>query len=180
LKGQGFDPALNKELGLSNGVKRRNGMKRPKLILICLVFLLCIGFVGWTTPASSQERKDAASIQKELEKYMPLLKGEQWQKMDSNAKVAFIWGVAHVVLIEKVLMEEIPELRRESFVTKVVEAQAARNAAGIRLTINQVIDKIDQYYKDHPDKLQTPLMAVIWDVGIKPYLKTGIAGRPLK
>ena len=155
-------------------------MKRPKLIQICLVFLLCIGFAGWTTPVSSQERKDAAAVEKEMEKYMPLLKGEQWQKMDSNAKVAFIWGVAHVIMIEKVLMEEIPELRRESFVTKVFEAQAARNAAGIRLTINQVIDKIDQYYKDHPDKLQTPVMEVVWSVGIKPNLKTGIAGPPFK
>ena len=161
-------------------VKRRQGMKRPKLIQICWVFLLFIGFVGWTPYVSSQERKDAASLQKEMEKYMPLFKGEQWQKADSNAKVAFIWGVAHVILIEKILMEEIPELRRESFVTKVVEAQAARNAAGIRLTMNQVIDKIDQYYKDHPDKLETPVMGVIWNVGIKPYLKTGIAGRPLK
>ncbi len=77
-------------------------------------------------------------------------------------------------------MEEAPELRKENFSAKVVEAQAARNAAGIRLTINQVIDKLDQYYKDHPDKLQTPVMEVIWSVGIKPYLKTGIAGRPLK
>ena len=155
-------------------------MKRPKLIQICLVFLLCIGFFGWTTPVSSQERKDAAAVGKEMEKYMPLLKGEQWQKMDSNAKVAFIWGAAHVVLIEKVLMEEIPELRKENFAAKVVEAQAARNAAGIRLTINQVVDKIDQYYKDRPDKLETPVMAVVWNAGIKPYLKTGIAGRPLK
>lgn len=155
-------------------------MKRLKLIQICLMFLLCIGFVGWTTYVSSQERKDAASMQKEMEKYMPLLKGEQWQKMDSNAKVAFIWGVAHVILIEQVLMEEIPELRRESFVAKVVEARVGRTAAGTRMTINQVIDLIDRYYKDHPDKLETPVMGVIWNVGIKPYLKTGIAGRPLK
>jgi hypothetical protein len=155
-------------------------MKRHKLIQLCLLFLLCIGFAGWTTHASSQERKDAAAVAKEMEKYMPLLNGEQWQKMDSNAKVAFIWGAAHVVLIEKVLMEEIPELKRENFAAKVVEAQAARNAAGTRLTINQVIDKIDQYYKDHPDKLETPVMGVIWNAGIKPYLKTGIAGRPLK
>jgi hypothetical protein len=115
-----------------------------------------------------------------MEKYMPLLKGEPWLKMDSNAKVAFIWGVAHVVLIEKILMEEIPELRRENFSAKVVEARAARTTAGGRLTINQVIDSIDQYYKDHPDKLETPVMGVIWNMGIKPYLKTGIAGRPLK
>ncbi len=155
-------------------------MKRHKLILICLVFLFCIGFFGWTTPVSSQERKDAASAQKEIEKYMPLLKGEQWQKMDSNTKVAFIWGVAHVVLIENILMKEIPELRRENFSAKVVEARAARTAAGARMTINQVVDSIDQYYKDHPDKLETTVMEVIWNVMIKPYLKTGVAGRPLK
>jgi hypothetical protein len=155
-------------------------MKTPKLILIFLLVLLCIGFAGWAIHVSSQERKDAAAVGKEMEKYMPLLKGEQWQKMDSNSKVAFIWGAAHVILIEKVLMEEIPELRRENFTAKVLEARAARTAAGASLTINQLVDSIDQYYKDHPDKLQTPVMAVIWNVMIKPYLKTGIAGRPLK
>jgi hypothetical protein len=155
-------------------------MKRPKLIQICLVFLLCIGFVGWTTYVSSQERKDAASVQKELEKYMPLCKGEVWQKADSNSKVAFIWGAAHVILIENMLMKEFPELTRENFSAKIGEARAARTAAGARLTINQVVDLIDQYYKDHPDKLETTVMEVIWIVMIKPYLKTGIAGRPLK
>jgi hypothetical protein len=154
-------------------------MKRPKLILICLVFLLCIGFVGWTTPVSSQERKDAASVRKEMEKYMPLLKGEQWQKMDSNAKVAFLWGAAHVVLIEQALMEENPELRRESFVAKLVEARKTRIKAGTALTINEIISGIDQYYKDHPDKLEVLVMKVIWDLMIKPNIKTGIAGRPL-
>jgi len=52
-------------------------MKRPKMIQICLVFLLCIGVAAWATHALSQERKDAASMQKEMERYMPLLKGEQ-------------------------------------------------------------------------------------------------------
>jgi hypothetical protein len=155
-------------------------MKRPSLIQICFLFLLCVGVAGWTVHASGQQKVDEGVVQKGMEQYMPLLKGEQWQKMDSNAKVAFIWGAAHVVLIEKILMEEAPELRKENFSAKVVEAQAARNAAGIRLTINQVVDKIDQYYKDYPNKLETPVMGVVWNAGIKPYLKTGIAGRPLK
>ena len=155
-------------------------MKRPKLIQICLVFLLCIGIADWTTQASSQERKDAAAVGKEIEKYMPLLRGEQWQKMDSNAKVAFIWGVAHVILLEQELMEQFPELRRESFSAKVVEARAERVKAGAAMTINEVVSWIDQYYKEHPDQLGTPVLGVLWNVGIKPYLKTGIAGRPLK
>jgi hypothetical protein len=160
--------------------ERRNVMKMSKLIYLCLLVSLCIGFAGWTTPASGQGAKDAAGVAKEAEKYMPLLKGEQWQKLDSNSKVAFIWGVAHVILIENILMEEIPELRRENFSAKVVEARRARVSAGTAMTINQVISTIDQYYKDHPDKLEMPVLGVIWDVGVKPNLKTGIGGRPLK
>jgi len=155
-------------------------MKRSKLISLCFLVSLCIGLVVWTTHASGQAPKDSATVAKEAEQYMPLCKGEQWQKMDANAKVAFIWGAAHVVLIENVLMEDIPELRRENFSAKVAESRRERVRTGKALTINQAIDTIDQYYKDHPDKLQTPVMLVIWEVGVKPQLKTGIAGRPLK
>jgi hypothetical protein len=150
------------------------------MISLCFLVSLCIGVAVWTTHASGQGAKDAAAVAKEAEQYMPLCKGEQWQKMDANAKVAFIWGAAHVVLIENVLMEDIPELRRENFSAKVVEARRAKASAGMAPTINQIIELIDQYYKNHPDKLQAPVMLVIWDVGVKPYVKTGIAGRPLK
>jgi len=155
-------------------------MKRHKLIELCLLFLLCIGVAGWATHASCQQ-KDADAVQKELEKKMPLLNGTVWQKVDHNAKVGFVWGMAHVILIEKVLMEEIPELRRESFVTKVLEAREARIKAGkAAMTMNEAVYQIDQYYKDHPDQLETPVIRVIWEVAVKPYIKTGIAGRPLK
>ncbi len=116
---------------------------------------------------------------KEAEKYMPILKGTQWLKLDSNSKIAFIWGVAHVILIENVLMQELPELKVENFSAKVVEARQVRKAAGTAMTINQIISTIDQYYKDHPDKLELPVLRVIWEIGIRPNLKTGIAGRPL-
>jgi hypothetical protein len=77
-------------------------------------------------------------------------------------------------------MEEIPDLIRENFSTKVFEARTAKVQAGTTMTINEMVSAIDQYYEKHPDQLGTPVMAVIWNVGVKPYLKTGIAGRPLK
>jgi hypothetical protein len=160
-------------------VKRRNGMKKPKLIQICFVLLLFIGLASWTTVASGQGAKDSGTVAKEAEKYMPLCKGGQWLKLDSNSKIAFIWGVAHVILIENVLMQELPELKVENFSAKVVEARQARKAAGTAMTINQIISTIDQYYKDHPDKVELPVLRVIWEIGIRPNLKTGIAGRPL-
>ncbi len=155
-------------------------MKSPKIIEICLVFLLCIGVAVWATGASGQQKVDEAAVGKEMAKVMPLLKGEQWQKMDPNSKVAFIWGVAHVILLENVLMEENPKLRAENFSAKTAEARIARIKAGKTMTINEVISALDQYYKEHPDQLEIPVLGVMWNVGIKPYLKTGIAGRPLK
>ncbi len=148
-------------------------MKTSKWVSVCVVFLLCIGFGSLTNHALGQQQSD-------FEKYMPLLKGAQWQQMDSDSKVAFIWGAAHVILIELVLMEEIPELQRESFVTKVREARDEKARTGKVMKINEVVSAIDQYYQSHPDQLQVPVMKVIWDVGVKPFLKTGIAGRPLK
>jgi len=153
-------------------------MKRLKGIQICLLIFV-IGVGVWATHASGQP-KDAATVEKEIAKEMPLLKGEKWLKLDANSKVAFIWGAAHVILIEKILMQEIPELRRENFSAKVVEAREARIKAGKTMTINEIISAIDRYYQEHPDQLGTPVMTVIWNAGIKPYLKTGIAGRPLK
>ncbi len=148
-------------------------MKRARLIKLGCLFLLFIGFAAWTMDASGQEKKD-------YEKYMPLCRGTHWQKAQSEAKVAFIWGAAHVVLIENILMEEVPELKRENFSAKVLEARRARESAGTKTTINEIVQMIDQFYKDHPDQLETPVMKVLWDIGIKPNLKTGIAGRPLK
>lgn len=148
-------------------------MKRAGLIKLGCLFLLFIGFAAWTMDASGQEQKD-------FEKYMPLCKGTHWQRATIDAKVAFIWGAAHVVLIENILMQEVPELKVENFSAKVAESRRARVSAGTAMTIKEVVQTIDQFYKDHPDKLETPVLKVLWDIGIKPNLKTGIAGRPLK
>jgi hypothetical protein len=154
-------------------------MKRLNWIQICSLFFVCMGVAIWAPHASGQAPKDAAAVEKEMANTMPLLKGDLWQKLDHNAKVAFVWGAAHVVLIEKVLMEEVPELRVENFSAKIVEARAARVKTGKAMTINEVVDSIDRYYKAHPDRLDVSVMRVIWDE-VKGDLKTGIGGRPIK
>jgi hypothetical protein len=147
-------------------------MKRAGLIKLGCLFLLFIVFAAWTMDASGQEQKD-------FEKYMPLCKGTHWQRANSDAKVAFIWGAAHVVLIENILMQEVPELKVENFSAKVAESRRARVSAGTAMTINQMVQAIDQFYKEHPDQLETPVIRVIWNE-LKPSLKTGIGGLPLK
>jgi hypothetical protein len=156
-------------------------MKTSKWTYLCVLSLVFIGFAGWTTHVSGQGRSEAAKVEKDVERHMPVLRGDIWQEMDHNAKVAFIWGAAHVIAIEQALMVEFPELKRENFAMKNIEAREARaGREGSRVRINRVVELIDQFYQAHPDQLQTPVMKVIWDVMIKPNIKTRIGGRPLK
>jgi hypothetical protein len=115
------------------------------------------------------------TVAEAVAKEMPVLKGDQWLTMDENAKIAFIWGAGHVVTIEEVIMEKYPDQKRDTFVAKVVEA-----STNSPMTMSQVVAMVDKFYQDNPDKTDTPVMAVIWESMIKPNIKTGIAGKPLK
>jgi hypothetical protein len=142
-------------------------MKGYKVLQIsCLVFVLLfsLGF-----KAFSEE-----TIQQAVEREMPLLRGDMWIKMDPDSKVAFIWGAGHIVTIEEVIMQKYPELKRDSFVMKVVEASTNNP-----MKMNDIVTVVDTYYRANPDKLDTPVMRVIWDMVIKPNIKSGIAGKPI-
>ncbi|MGH7806719.1 MAG: hypothetical protein ACRENT_01345 [Thermodesulfobacteriota bacterium] len=142
-------------------------MKRCKVVRVSsLVFIL---FLSLGFKALSEE-----TIQQAVEREMPLLRGDMWIKMDQDSKVAFVWGAGHVVTIEEVIMQKYPELKRDSFVMKVVEA-----TTNSPMKMNDVVAEVDKYYQANPDKLDTPVMRVIWDTVIKPNIKTGIAGKPI-
>ncbi|HWP93708.1 MAG TPA: hypothetical protein VNN20_16075 [Thermodesulfobacteriota bacterium] len=140
------------------------GYKVLQISCLVLVLLLSLG-----SKAFSEE-----TIQQAVEREMPLLRGDMWIKMDPDSKVAFIWGAGHVVTIEEVIMQKYPELKRDSFVMKVVEA-----STNSPMKMNDIVTVVDTYYQANPDKLDTPVMRVIWDAVIKPNIKTGIAGKPI-
>ena len=142
-------------------------MKRCKVVRVSsLVFIL---FLSLGFKALSEE-----TIQQAVEREIPLLRGDMWIKMDQDSKVAFVWGAGHVVTFEEVIMQKYPELKRDSFVMKVVEA-----TTNSPMKMNDVVAEVDKYYQANPDKLDTPVMRVIWDTVIKPNIKTGIAGKPI-
>jgi hypothetical protein len=142
-------------------------MKRCKVVRVSsLVFIL---FLSLGFKALSEE-----TIQQAVEREMPLLRGDMWIKMDPDSKVAFVWGAGHIITIEEVIMQKYPELQRDSFVMKVVEART-----NSPMKMNDVVAVVDKFYLENPDKLDTPVMGVIWDQLIKPKIKTGIAGKPI-
>jgi len=144
------------------------------LIIIFLLFCFTGPMYLQADEKNSGHQADRNAVAKELKETlgMPVLTGVMWQKMSQEAKVAFIWGFGHVVAVEQHLMEKYPNLKREDFVAKVIEGMAG-------IPMNDVVARIDKYYADYPDQIETPVMSVIWKIMIKPNIKTGINGRPL-
>ena len=46
--------------------------------------------------------------------------------------------------------------------------------------INDIVSNIDTFYAENPDKVNLSVIRVVWDTMIKPKIKTGIAGKPLR
>ncbi|HMK56698.1 MAG TPA: hypothetical protein VK448_08690 [Dissulfurispiraceae bacterium] len=147
---------------------------RTSLCIICLTIIIAIPASLKADEKNSEHHADRKAIAKELKNTlgMPILKGDTWQMMSQESKIAFIWGFGHVVAIEQHLMDKYPELRREDFVAKVIEGMAG-------IPMNDVISRIDSYYAANQDEIETPVVSVIWQTMIKPNIKTGINGRPL-
>ena len=103
----------------------------------------------------------------------PLLAGQTWVKMSQDQKAAYVWGAGDIIDLEQEIMEIYPELKRESFVTKAVEGIGD-------VKINEIVSKVDAFYKENPNKANLSVIRVIWDTMIKPNIKTGIAGKPLQ
>lgn len=121
--------------------------------------LVCLAVLVMTGPVLASEAN--------------LLKGDVWTKMSQDEKVAFVWGAGQVVTVEQAIAEKMPALKQENFSAKMVEGMAG-------MPINDAVSVVDRYYDAHPDKMETPVIRVVWDEMIRPNIKTGIGGRSLE
>lgn len=134
----------------------------------CCVLSLVVSLSGIGLALAADEKTPDPA--KEL-KEMPVLTGEVWQTLRPDTKIAFIWGVGHVVTIEENVMQRHPELNRKGFTAKLAE--------GLRgMPMETIIQDLDSYYQRNPADLDLPVMQVIWTQLVKPKVKTGIADRP--
>jgi hypothetical protein len=152
-------------------------MKRQNIINTCIVTVLSLVVIFClSVEMAATESYGEKPISKELEKDigLPILDGNLWGTMTQDSKVAFIWGIWHVVSTEHYLMSKYPDLKKDNFCGKVIEATSSAP-----VMMNQVVAHVDKYYQVNPDQSEKPVLAVIWSTMIKPNIKTGINGRPL-
>jgi len=156
---------------------KKNGMISGMWVLVLSV--LVAGFIPDVARAQTEQQKQERAqvkddVNKQLEEMgMPICTGTEWQKATQTEKVAFVWGVCHVVTIEKILAQKFPSLKAEDFSTKVAEGMAG-------MKINDIVRTVDEYYAANQTQMGKPVVGVIWDAIVKPRLKTGIAGHPLQ
>ena len=137
-------------------------MRVNRTLWLVPVFIFCLVIGLWSSDVIAAEEIKA-----------PLLQGITWVNMSQDQKAAYIWGAGDVIDLEQEIMEIHPELKRESFVTKAVEG-----IGDVR--INEIVATVDSFYKAHPDQADLSVIRVIWDIMIKPNIKTGIAGKPVQ
>ncbi len=140
-------------------------MREVKSIAIVCVLAFAGVFAGNYSVIAAAEKPLAVTTEKLNE--MPFLNGEVWKTMTHNEKVAFIWGVGHVVTVETDIMAKRPELKHVGFVTKLAEGLSG-------MPMNDVVAKIDGFYADNPGSISESVMRVMWDSVIKPRIKSGI------
>jgi hypothetical protein len=157
-------------------------MKKRRMIyggLIVMVWVLLGCLAPLVAQAQTdQQKQERAQVKEDVNKQleemgMPICTGTEWQKATQTEKVAFVWGVCHVVTIEKILAQKLPSLKAEDFSSKVVEGMAG-------MKINDIVRTVDEFYAANSTQMGKPVIGVIWDAIVKPKLKTGIAGHPLK
>lgn len=150
-----------------------NRLLRKKILAVILV-IIGIMSVSWQGTAAEQGR---GGVSKEMQKTigLPALTGDLWQKMTEDSKIAFIWGLWQTIAIENYLMQKYPSLNKENFSAKMEEASIKSHP-----TVNGTVTLVDRYYRENPDHLDKPVVGVIWNWMVKPYITTGINGRPLK
>ena len=144
-------------------------MKICNITRFCCMLALLAGLAG----AGVAFAAEATTLEADKElKEMPVLRGDKWQTLQPDTKIAFIWGIGHVVTIEEHVLKRHPELQRKGFPAKLAE--------GLRgVPMNTIVQKVDTYYQTHPDDLDLPVMRVIWAQIVKPKLRTGVADSPL-
>ena len=145
-------------------------MKKP--VKLMSIYLLVTGMLFSMVLSSRAE-----DLMKQVEKEMPVLKGDTWIKMSHDEKISFIWGAGHIISIEEVLARDNPDLKKSNaFVNKIMEANNNKP-----MTMSEVAKFVDAYYQANPDNLDKPVIEVIWYGTVVPRTETtGESGKSVK
>jgi hypothetical protein len=97
---------------------------------------------------------------------IPVVTGEHWTKSTEQVKKAYLVGMANLLLIESAYEGASPPPDTQSIVPRFI-----KGLKGQGHTLDSVREGLDKWYAEHPDKLQRPVIEIIWFEMVQPGLK---------
>jgi hypothetical protein len=131
--------------------REKKEMARKLLISLSAAVVLAAGLFVWSDRARAESGE------------MLLLDGQTWQQLSPDSKLAFVWGMAHVIEFERHLAEETWDPDAKSFVPHFVKGLKGK-------TLNDVVIEIDNYYLVSTDRLGDPVMKAVVHTVVLPAL----------
>ncbi|MBF0481132.1 MAG: hypothetical protein HQK81_09455 [Desulfovibrionaceae bacterium] len=86
----------------------------------------------------------------------PVVSGSQWMHSSVEEKLAYVNGMATMIELEK---EAQGKAKPAAESTGLIDGWIA-GLAGLRL--DEIVDKLDAYYRKHPDRADRPVVETLW------------------
>lgn len=116
----------------------------------CLMFISILMAV-WSPLSSAEE--------------VPLVDGKLWAKSSEIEKKAYIVGAGNFMSLEyqyQVKGQNPPTVDQSTVPAFYKHSED--------VTLNAAIETVDRWYEKHPDKMDTPVLGVLWIELVKPNL----------
>jgi hypothetical protein len=95
---------------------------------------------------------------------IPIVTGEHWTKSSEEAKKAYLVGIANMLQVENAYFGANPPPDTQSFVPRMSRGLKGSTLDGVQM-------KVTDWYAKNPDKLQRPVLEIVWFEMVVPGLK---------
>jgi hypothetical protein len=136
-------------------------LKKSRFATTLLSLGLAAGLAGWSpaqaaesakSTAKSAESQPAQSAAPAKQEWR-IPTGERWSNATDTERGAYVLGILNMAMVEYQLTGPNPKHR--TTVPHLIKALDG-------MTLPQIVETIDAYYKANPDKQQQPIIEVIW------------------
>lgn len=132
-----------------------------------LASLLLLGMTLLPAAAGAAE----AETDKELLNPVTMITGKVWQESSQDARVGFIYGIRTAVTVEHFVNGRIAEdaARAGRKPASTLSPFARAWASAFRgVSVDSIVAATDAWYAAHPDRLDRPVMEVLWYEQVEP------------
>jgi hypothetical protein len=145
-------------------------LKKSRFSTTLLSLGLAASLTGWTlVQAAETAPAEASPAPAKVDLSFP--DGENWSRATEREKMAYLLGVRDMAAAEYQLAG--PKPKHRTLVKKWVESLDG-------MTLRQIMETVDTYYKANPDKQQQTIFEVVWFQMVEPKVSNPAKTRPAK